>query len=147
MSLPVDQRLGLNVKRAEQHLLAAKNAAVRPAGLTVPQYAALLSLDLTPGSSSADLARQCLVTPQAMNVVLKNLIERGLVERRPHPQHRTVLETFLTEPGRDALARADAAASAIEARIANAFTPAEREQLRALLARFEQAIGAQSEDR
>ncbi|MFC9895576.1 MarR family winged helix-turn-helix transcriptional regulator [Nocardia sp. NPDC127579] len=130
--------IGLDVKRAEQALIAAKHAAVKP--LTVPQYAALFALSTTPGASSAALARACLVTPQAMAVVLKNLVDLGYVERTPHPLHAHVLETHLTIAGKHALATADTAAVAIERRIAAAFTAAERDTLRALLARFVAAI-------
>ncbi|MFG6202693.1 MarR family winged helix-turn-helix transcriptional regulator [Nonomuraea sp. JJY05] len=140
MGMPADERLGLDIKRAEQALIAAKQAAVRPAGLTVPQYATLFALADNPGISGAALARACLVTPQAMTVVLKNLEERGLVERSPHPWHRNVLETRLTEAGRAALKAADERAVVIERAIAGEFSTEEREQLRVLLARCAGAI-------
>ncbi|MEU1720254.1 MarR family winged helix-turn-helix transcriptional regulator [Actinomadura sp. ATCC 39365] len=140
MDMPPEERLGLDVKRAEQRLMAAKHAAVKTAGLTVPQYAALLALDANPGISAAALARECLVTPQAMNVVLKNLLEHGLIERSPHQWHRTMLETHLTDAGREALRVADEAAVIIERRISTAFTPEERTTLRTLLTRFTDAI-------
>jgi DNA-binding MarR family transcriptional regulator len=140
MDMPAEERLGLAVKRAEQRLMAAKHVAVKTAGLTVPQYAALLVLAANPGISAAALARECLVTPQAMTVVLKNLLEHGLIERSPHQWHRTMLETHLTDAGREALRTADAAAVVIERRIADAFTPDERDSFRELLARFTQAI-------
>ncbi|WTW99500.1 MarR family transcriptional regulator [Streptomycetaceae bacterium NBC_01309] len=140
MSMPADQRLGLDVKRAEQTLLAAKSAAVRAAGLTVPQYAALLLLSDNPGMSAAALARGCMVTPQAMTALLKTLDERGLVTRTPHPWHRAILETRLTPDGTKALRAADKRAVAIEQRITDAFTPEERETLRSLLTRFRAAV-------
>ncbi|MEV3978302.1 MarR family transcriptional regulator [Nonomuraea sp. NPDC049758] len=140
MDMPPEERLGLDVKRAEQRLMAAKHAAVKTAGLTVPQYAALLALHANPGISAAALARECLVTPQAMNVVLKNLLEHGLIERSPHQWHRTMLETHLTDAGREALRVADQAAVIIERRISTAFTPEERATLRTLLTRFTDAI-------
>jgi DNA-binding MarR family transcriptional regulator len=138
--MPARERLGLDIKRVEQELMAAKNAAVRTAGVTVPQYAALFALADTPGISAAALARACLVTPQAMAVVLRNLQDHGLVERTPHPWHRNLLETRLTEAGRLALDKADREAVAIERRIARAFTAEERATLRSLLARCSQAI-------
>ncbi|MGW3345259.1 MarR family winged helix-turn-helix transcriptional regulator [Nonomuraea rubra] len=140
MGMPAEERLGLDIKRAEQALITAKQAAVRPAGLTVPQYAALLALAASPGISGAALARTCLVTPQAMTVVLKNLEERGLVERSPHPWHGNVLEIRLTETGRAALEAADERAVVIERAIAAEFSAEERETLRGLLARCSDAI-------
>ncbi|MEW1846652.1 MarR family transcriptional regulator [Nonomuraea angiospora] len=140
MGMPADERLGLDIKRAEQALIAAKQAAVRPAGLTVPQYATLFALADNPGISGAALARACLVTPQAMTVVLKNLEERGFIERSPHPWHRNILETRLTETGRAALKAADERAVVIERAIAGEFNTEEREQLRGLLTRCAEAI-------
>jgi DNA-binding MarR family transcriptional regulator len=131
--MPASERLGLDLKRAEQALMAAKHAALKP--LTVPQYAALFALAGSPGISAAALARACLVTPQAMTVLLKGLEERGLVERAPHPWHGNVLETRLTETGRAAFETADEKAVAIERSLAGEFTEEERETLRALLGR------------
>ncbi|MBT2229647.1 MarR family winged helix-turn-helix transcriptional regulator [Nonomuraea sp. NEAU-A123] len=140
MGMPAEERLGLDIKRAEQELIAAKQIAVRPAGLTVPQYATLYVLAANPGISAAALARACLVTPQAMTVVLKNLDARGLVERTPHPWHRNVLETQLTAAGRIALEAADERAVRIEQAIADELTTEERDTLRSLLSRCGAAI-------
>ncbi|WP_245563488.1 MarR family winged helix-turn-helix transcriptional regulator [Longispora albida] len=73
MTMPAAERLGLEIKRAEQELMSAKQAALREAGLTVGQYAALFALAEQPGISGAALARACLVTPQNMAAVLKVL--------------------------------------------------------------------------
>jgi DNA-binding MarR family transcriptional regulator len=142
MGMPANERLGLDIKRAEQALMAAKSAALRSSNLTVAQYAALTVLAEQPGISGAALARTCLVTPQAMAAVLKLLEERGLVDRTPHPWHQHVLETHLTEAGQATLRIADREAVRIERRIAEAFTQAERQTLRDLLARCVQAIQA-----
>lgn len=140
MGLPVGERLGMDIKRAEQALMTAKAAALRPSDLTVAQYAALLTLAEQPGLSGAALARACLVTPQAMVPVLKALADRGLVARTPHPVHTHVVELRLSPAGADLLDAADQAAVRIEHRIADALTPDERETLRDLLARCVTAI-------
>ncbi|MCX4627808.1 MULTISPECIES: MarR family winged helix-turn-helix transcriptional regulator [unclassified Streptomyces] len=142
-SMPPEERIGSHVKRAEQALLAAKNAALKPAAVTVPQYAALLWLSEKPGISAAALARLCGVTPPTMNTVLKNLRERGLIERTPHEWHRNVLETRLTEEGRAAMELADAGAVRVERALATAFSAKEREQLISLLGRCAEALDAQ----
>lgn len=134
-SLPASERLGSHIKRAERALNAAKHAALKPAGLTVPQYAALLSLSEKPGISAAALARLCGVTPPTMNTVLKNLQERGLIERTPHEWHRNVLETRLTEEGESVMAQADGAAVRVERALAAEFTEEERAALVGLLGR------------
>ncbi|MFD7498073.1 MarR family winged helix-turn-helix transcriptional regulator [Streptomyces sp. NPDC059832] len=134
----VGRRLGCQVEGGS--LMAAKSSAVRTADLTVAQYAALLPLAQHPGISAAALARDCLVTPQAMTGVLKTLQVRGLIERTAHPWHRRVLETRLTEAGQHALTAADTEAVRIERHLADEFTAEEQDILRALLARCVQAI-------
>ncbi|MCX4669676.1 MarR family transcriptional regulator [Streptomyces sp. NBC_01381] len=134
-SLPASERLGSHIKRAERALNAAKHAALKPAGLTVPQYAALLYLSEKPGISAAALARLCGVTPPTMNTVLKNLQERGLIQRTPHEWHRNVLETRLTKEGEAVMAQADGAAVRVERALAAEFTEEERAALVGLLGR------------
>ncbi|MDL4777551.1 MarR family winged helix-turn-helix transcriptional regulator [Actinomadura xylanilytica] len=134
-SMPVSERLGSHLKRAEQALNATKHAVLKPAGLTVPQYAALLHLSENPGMSAAALARACGVTPPTINTVLKNLQERGLIARTPHEWHRNVLETRLTEAGARTMADADACAVRVERGLAAEFSAEEREALIALLGR------------
>lgn len=140
MRMSFEERLGSHLKRVEQELNSAKTAAVKPAGLTVPQYAALFVLDDQPGISAAELARRCLVTPQTMTTILRNLEAAGLVERTPHPLHRHVIETRTTLTGRKALDQADERAAAVERRLAAAFTADELDTLRSLLARVSTSL-------
>ncbi|MFJ5921841.1 MarR family winged helix-turn-helix transcriptional regulator [Kitasatospora sp. NPDC092948] len=140
MGMPASDRLGIDLHLADQERLAAKRIAVEPAGLTVPQYAALFVLAENSGISGAALARACQVTPQAMAVLLRHLTERGLVERAPHRWHRNILETRLTDRGRATLELADDRASAVEQALHDEFTATERDQLRQLLARATDAL-------
>lgn len=142
-SMAPEERIGSHVKRAEQALLAAKNAALKPAAVTVPQYAALLWLAEKPGISAAALARLCGVTPPTMNTVLKNLQERGFIRRTPHEWHRNVLETRLTVEGRAALELADTGAVRVERALAAAFSGEERELLIGLLGRCAEVLDAE----
>ncbi|WP_431681646.1 MarR family winged helix-turn-helix transcriptional regulator [Kitasatospora sp. KL5] len=140
MSMPIDQRLGHHIKRAEQELIAAKHAALRPFKLSTPQYTVLLVLSEEPGLSGAGLARRCLVTPQTMSSVLGTLEGRGLVERKPHPIHQHILEARLTRSGRTLLAKADQAAMAVEQALDAEFDDEERAALLALLGRCTEAL-------
>jgi DNA-binding MarR family transcriptional regulator len=135
MEMPPHERLGLHIKRVEQELMATKHAALRPLGLTVPQYGVLYTLAEHPGISAAALARACLVTPQTIATVLTNLQAKALITRRPHPWHRKVSEVQLTDQGHHLLSQADAEAVAIERELADGYTPEERAQLIELLAR------------
>src|ERR1700726_2746006 len=114
----VDDRLGHMVKSLEQELSGAKDAALRPMGLTVPQYSALLVIADTPGISGAELARRCLVTPQTMTTVLGNLTVKGLIERRTVPGQGRAMETTITRSGKTLLARADKKVEEVEGLLA-----------------------------
>jgi DNA-binding MarR family transcriptional regulator len=140
MSTPAGQRTGMVLKRAEQAMLRAKSAALKPAGLTLAQYVALAELDRQPGITGAALARACLVTPQAMMVVLKSLEEQGLIVRSPHPRHPIVLELHITDAGCEVLDAARHRAEPVERRVTDAFSPDELQALAALLTRWTEAL-------
>jgi DNA-binding MarR family transcriptional regulator len=133
--------VGRVLKRAEQRLLRAKAAALKPLGLTLAQYVALSELDSEPGITGATLARRCLVTPQAMMVVLKALEDQGLVERSAHPRHPNVLEVYITAAGREALHDGRRAVDPIERRVEKAFSARELATLESLLMRLIAAVG------
>jgi DNA-binding MarR family transcriptional regulator len=135
-----EQRLGMVLKKAEQAMVRAKIAALKPAGLTLAQYVALAELDRQPGVTGAALARACLVTPQAMMIVLKALDEQGLIARSPHPRHQNVLELHVTAVGYEVLEAARHCVEPVERRITDAFAPEELEVLRALLARWTEVL-------
>lgn len=116
----VEQRLGHMVKSLEQELSGAKDGVLRPMGVTVPQYTALLVISDEPGISGAELARRCLVTPQTMTTVLGNLTLKGYIERRSVPGQGRAMETTITASGKRMLARADKAVLEVEAQLAGA---------------------------
>jgi DNA-binding MarR family transcriptional regulator len=135
-----EQRLGMLLKRAEQAMVRAKTAALKPAGLTLAQYVALGELERQPGITAATLARACLVTPQAMMVLLKTMEEQGLISRSPHERHANVLEVNMTAVGREALHTARKHVDPVERRVVRAFSTKELKALRALLVRFGDAF-------
>jgi DNA-binding MarR family transcriptional regulator len=131
-----EPRLGMLVKRAEQAMVRAKSAALKAVGLTTAQYVALVELDHQPGVTAATLARACLVTPQAMMILLKTMEQQGLINRVSHPRHPNVLELHMTEVGREALQAARERVDPIEQRVLDAFSPKDLAALRGLLSRF-----------
>ncbi|MGW5522009.1 MarR family winged helix-turn-helix transcriptional regulator [Gordonia sp. NPDC003950] len=134
MALRIDERLGFDIKAAEVALMSAKSDGLRHLGLTVAQYAALLTLREHPGISGAGLARACLVTPQASAATLKTLEGKGLVERARDDWSRNTLTSRLTDEGTKLLAKADKVAVGVEQRVFDALTAQERQTLRRLLA-------------
>ncbi|HWX05588.1 MAG TPA: MarR family transcriptional regulator [Bradyrhizobium sp.] len=135
------ERLGMLVKRAEQAMVRAKSAALKSVGLTPSQYVALFELDQQSGITAATLARACLVTPQAMMILLKTMEQQGLITRSSHPRHPSVLELHMTEVGREALHAARDRVDPIERRVFGAFSPKELIAFREFLSRFIEAFG------
>ena len=136
----VDDRLGHMVKSLEQELSGAKDAALRPMGLTVPQYSALLVIADTPGISGAELARRCLVTPQTMTTVLGNLTVKGLIERRTVPGQGRAMETNITAAGKRLLGRADKKILEVEELLNGQLSKADQQSLRKLLEKCRSAF-------
>jgi DNA-binding MarR family transcriptional regulator len=140
----VDDRLGHMVKSLEQELSGAKDAALRPMGLTVPQYSALLVIADTPGISGAELARRCLVTPQTMTTVLGNLTVKGLIERRTVPGQGRAMETTITAAGKRLLTRADKKILEVEELLNGQLSKADQQSLRKLLEKCRNAFASAS---
>lgn len=130
----LDLSVGYALKQAATALRSAMDAALRPSGLTVPQYACLELLGQRPGLSNADLARGAFVSRQAMNGVLRGLQDRGLVSRPVIAAHGRALPTQLTPAGQEQLHRASAAVHAIEQRMLSGLPAGAQSRLRQDLA-------------
>ncbi len=133
-------RLGMLVKRAEQAMLRAKSNALKFVGLTPAQYVALHELDAQPGITAATLARLCLVSPQAIMILLKSMEQQGLIARAFHPRHPNVLELHMSDAGREALHAARERIEPMEARVLGAFSAKEIAAFREYLSRFADAF-------
>jgi DNA-binding MarR family transcriptional regulator len=131
-----EPRLGMLVKRAEQAMVRRKSVALKQVGLTPAQYVALVELEQQPGITAASLARACLVTPQAMMILLKTMDQQGLITRTAHARHPNVLELHMTDVGREALREARKRVDPIEQRVFGAFSAKDLAAFRELLSRF-----------
>jgi DNA-binding MarR family transcriptional regulator len=110
----VEGRSGYLLRQAWRALEGAMEIALRPHGLSPPQYGVLTVLAREPGASGADLARAVHTTPQAMNGVLATLEREGLIERRAHPTHGRILQATLTTEGQRRLDAANPSIRALE---------------------------------
>lgn len=121
-------------------MLRAKNAVLKPVGLTLAQYVALTELEGKQGITAATLSRACLVSPQAMMIVLKNMEEQGLIKRSAHPRHASVLEIHVTDVGKEAMLFGREKVSRVEQQIFAAFSKKELTVFAELLSRFSKAL-------
>jgi len=141
--VPVEERVGWVLKRAQQALRGAMDEALRRRGLTTAQYAVLNALEEAPRLSGAELARRCFVTPQTMNEIVAHLEAAGLVERRRGDDAR-VLRADLTASGRDLVGACHQVVAAIEDRMVSGLSPRERRHLLADLNRCVEALESAS---
>ena len=129
MSDQLADRVGYQLKRAQQALRTAMDEGLRAQGITTPQYAALTALAADEPLSGAELARRCFVTAQTMNAILVGLERARLVERTPHAGHGRVIDARLTKRGRAKLQDAHQTVFGIEERMLSGMTAAGRRRL------------------
>lgn len=111
---PLTDAVGYQLKRVDSLLRARMEEVLRPLGLSVPQYACLELLGQQAGLSNADLARGAFVSRQSMNLVLRGLQDRGLVERPASVDQGRARPSRLSSAGSALLARASAAIVVVE---------------------------------
>lgn len=128
-----DQPLGYLLYRAMSTLRPAVTAELTPLGLALPEFVCMRILSSSPGRSSAELARDTSVSPQAMNMVLRRLQDMGAVRRPASVASGRALPAELTRDGRALLKRAEAAVFAAEERMMHNLSKAEQRQLKRLL--------------
>ncbi|WP_419707262.1 MarR family winged helix-turn-helix transcriptional regulator [Promicromonospora sp. NFX87] len=132
--------LGLLVKETQTLLHQRMSEALRPLGLSVPQYACLQALHDTPGITGSELARRVFVSRQSMNVLLQGLEGRGLVERSDRPGPRRERATTISAAATETLALGRAAVSDVAARMVGGLEQEDRDRLRTLLAACSDAL-------
>lgn len=130
-----DQPLGYLLHRVAMTLRNEVSTTVLdPLDLAFPQYICMRILSKTPGRSNAELARDLLVSPQAMNMVLRGLQSRGLVARPASVSSGRALPARLTREGMALLKRTDAGVRAAELRVLGHIGEDERAELKRILA-------------
>ena len=129
------QPLGYLLHRVAAALRAEVVAtALEPIGLTFGEYICMRMLSHSPGKSNADLARDAMVSPQAMNMVLRSLEERDLVSRPATVASGRSLPAKLTRAGVDLLERTDDGVRAAEQRLLVGLSAEQRREFRRILA-------------
>ena len=135
MSAAQDEPLGYLLHRVASALRAEVTSGVLDSlELTFPQYICLRVLSKYGDRSNAELARDTGVSPQAMNMVLRGLEERGLVSRPASVASGRSLPATLTRRGRELLARTDSGVKAAEQRLLGNLTETQQREFLRILA-------------
>src|SRR5829696_4355869 len=124
-----DEPLGYLLHRVMHALKTDVSASVLdPLEVAFPEYLCMRVLSKYPGHSNAALARALNVSPQAMNMVLRGLEDRGLVTRPASVSSGRSLPAHLTREGRAVLEKTDAGVKAAERRLMAGLTSEQRRE-------------------
>lgn len=114
-----------------------------PEALTLPQFDVLAQLyRKDDGMNSRELTRALLVTAGNVTGIVRRLYALGLVERRPVPGDRRTARIRLTARGRQVMERALPRHGREVAALMSALPERDLVQLRALLGRLNDSLGA-----
>lgn len=143
---PVAHDLSLRAEyvigRLDRVLRRELRELLRPHALSLPAFTTLSVLRRRPGLSNAQLARRSLVTPQAMNEIVAQLLERELVVRQVDPSHNRVLQTRLTARGERLIDACESECLALEERMLAGLSAGDRTRLLEALRTCVRNLGA-----
>ena len=106
-------------------------------GLTLPQFDVLATLWHGEGITQQELAERLLVTKGNVVGLIDRVGAAGWVERRPDPEDRRANRLYLTDAGRQLLARAMPCQTALIQNVYGTLTEGELRLLHELLVRLE----------
>jgi DNA-binding MarR family transcriptional regulator len=105
-----------------------------------------VQVGLSPGVSSASVARRAGMTAQSMGTAVNGLLDRGLLERRPHPTNRRVMQLHPTEAGLALVELSQAALNEAHAGLFEALSADDEAVLGGLLRRLVQHTNPEALD-
>lgn len=135
MEFEKDRSAGYLVNLVARAFARALESGIRPLGLSVGVFPALLQLWDKDGLTQKDLVDLLGVEQPTLANTLSRMERDGLILRRKDEADGRAQRIWLTEKGRAARPAAVAAASGVNARALSGFTEAERTQFEHLLRR------------
>ncbi len=133
--------LGYLVRQANVAVRAAMEKALADIDATPAQFAVLTMIVAYPGVSGAELARLTFLTPQTINVIVRNLVRGEAIEKTAHAVHGRVLRLTATAKGQALLKRCRARVQEVEGRIAGLAGKDEEKAVRRWLVAVAEELG------
>jgi len=125
--------LGYNAHRAALTLVDGFTQSMAPFALRTVDFSVLSVIHHQPGVTSRQLCQQLFVLPPNMVVILRQLEERGLIERHPHPTDRRAIGLSLSTEGMRLIETAEQKAFAADLNASSSLSATERKTLARLL--------------
>jgi DNA-binding MarR family transcriptional regulator len=105
------------MKRILTHFRAAMDEELRPYGATSAQVRLLAAIRQAPGSSGAQLSRECEVTPQTVQALIERGEEAGWILRGKDSVNERIVTAALTPVGEELMNTADRVIKDFETRV------------------------------
>jgi len=125
--------LGYNARRASLTLIDSFIQSMTDFDLRTVDFSVLSVIRHQPGVTSRQLCHLLNVLPPNMVGVLRQLEQRGLIERKPHPTDGRAVGLSLSAAGRRLIDQAEAEATQADLRGSARLSAAERKTLARLL--------------
>ena len=126
--------------RLNQRITRVAARVMRDTGVSVPQFDLLSTLSEREGATQQEIAERLYVTKGNISGLIDRMAEAGLVERRALPNDRRSHALYMTDLGRDALARGDAIQRKMIARTLGQLPDAEIRALYETLGRWRDKV-------
>ena len=130
---PVLDHIGYLVKQLQHTMRSQMDKGLRMIDLSMAQYALLTAIDEAPGSSGAEIARRCFITPQSVTGLMTGLEKARLVKRKASATHGRIIEVALSAMGRERLGKAHGIVIDVEEKMLQALDEEQRKHLAELL--------------
>ena len=111
--------LGYLVRQASVAVRAAMEKVLADIEITPPQFSVLTMIVSYPGVSGADLARLTFLTPQTINVIVRNLERMGAIRKTADAEHGRILRLTATAKGQGLLKRCRIRVMEVEDKLAS----------------------------
>jgi DNA-binding MarR family transcriptional regulator len=129
----LDEQAGFLLRRAHLRISAIFLSELSEVGLTPPQFLAMARLHETGEVSQNHLGRLVAMDPKTIQGVVRRLIDRGFLRRKPDPRDKRRMIPRLTPKGRKIVTRLMDNARRVDDAILEPLAPKERAQFLALL--------------
>ena len=134
--------LGYLVRQASVAVRAAMEKVLADVAITPPQFSVLTMIVSYPGVSGADLARLTFLTPQTINVIVRNLEKMGAIRKSADAGHGRILRLTATARGVALLRRCRGRVQEVEERLGRLAGREEERVVRQWLAAVAETLAA-----
>ena len=134
-----------NMKRIMIRFRARMDDQLRPQAVTTAQMQVLFAVRNAPGSSGAQLARSCYITPQTMQALLKHLEDGGFIVRGKDAGNDRIVTASITAAGERLALVVEKKSLALQGELWQGVSDRELSRLNALMCRCLANLGGAEE--